>query len=75
MVEYNPEIHENKGQCDICEEWFGDDELIVVDEKYCILQCIPCKDNSDDGVSYTHLSQEIYKIGEAFDEEILLEEE
>jgi len=73
MVEYNPEIHENKVQCDICEEWFEHDETVMVDAKFYIMNCIPCKDNDDDEMRYLHLQGED-EIRELYDEEILEEE-
>ena len=42
MVEFDPELHEDKAQCDICEEWFDPDKTVMVDAKLHILNCVTC---------------------------------
>lgn len=58
MVEFDPELHEDKAQCDICEEWFDPDKTVMVDVKLHILNCVTCKDQIDTGAYYKFLKED-----------------
>lgn len=55
MVEYDPNMHETKAQCDICEDWYEPENTIMVDHRLFIVNCISCKDDDMSELRYMYL--------------------